>query len=66
MADDCGRVNPVTPQFLGRDDREGLYRSRHVKKNPKQVPDGPSNDGDETTVEDAEGPGLRNRIDLRI
>jgi len=66
MADDCGRVNPVTQQFLNHDDREGLYRSRHLKKHSRHTRDDSGADGDETTVEDAEGPGSENRIDLRI
>ena len=66
MADDCGRVNPVTPQFLNRDDRKDLYRGRRMKKHPVRIRDGSGTDEDGITVEDAGEPESGNRIDLRI
>jgi hypothetical protein len=66
MADDFGRVNPVSPHVPDRGAREEPYHGRHPKKHFPQPRH--SADGDvEDFPDDRSGePGARNHIDLRV
>lgn len=66
MADDFGRVNPVSQHFLARGAREEPYQGRHPKKHPGEEPDGSDGEVDASAKQEVEAPPPGNHIDLRI
>ena len=66
MADDLGRVNPVSPHFLNRGAREGPYRGRHAKKQQGQETACPEPDEDIVDEQQAAASAPQSHIDLRI
>ncbi|MBZ5495453.1 MAG: hypothetical protein LAP85_03550 [Acidobacteriia bacterium] len=67
MADDFGRVNPVSRHFLDRGAREEPYQGRHSKKHQGHVGDSADVVADEVAEESAaDAPAAGNHIDLRI
>jgi hypothetical protein len=66
MADDFGRVNPVSPHFLKRGAREEPYQGRHAKKHHGHEPDCPEPDREEVVEEEAADSAPKSHIDLRI
>ena len=66
MADDFGRVNPVSPHFLDRGAREEPYQGRHSKKHQDHDRDNPDAETETVAPEDAAAPPGGNHIDLRI
>ena len=66
MADDCGRVNPVTPHFLNRGSREEPYQGRHSKKQQGHDSGDPVTETDAISEEDERKSAPGNHIDLRI
>ena len=66
MADDFGRVNPVSPHFLDRGARDGPYQGRHSRKHPEHGMDQSDTDTDIVAEEETGAPASTNHIDIRI
>ncbi len=66
MADNLGRVNPVSRHFLDRGGREEPYQGRHPKKHPGPHQDGPDPDPDDLVEDGTAENATKNHIDLRI
>jgi len=66
MADEFGRVNPVTPHFLNRNAREERYQGRHAKKHLGHGQENTELETDPVTEEEKGASAPRNHIDLRI
>jgi len=66
MADDFGRVNPVSPHYLDRGAREEPYQGRHSKKQHAPGQESPESDMSFDADEGASEPVPGNHIDLRI
>jgi len=66
MADNLGRVNPVSPRFLDRGMREEPYQGRHPKKQHGQHQGGSGEDLDDSADDGSGKPAAKNHIDLRI
>jgi hypothetical protein len=66
MADDFGRVNPVSPHFLDRGAHEEPYSGRHPRKHQSRGQDNPDHDPDDMEFEEADESDSKNHIDLRI
>jgi hypothetical protein len=66
MADDFGRVNPVSPHFLDRGAREEPYQGCHSRKHHEHGMDHAAADTDVVAEEEAGVPASTNHIDLRI
>jgi hypothetical protein len=66
MADDFGRVNPVSPHFPNRGAREEPYQGRNAKKHHGHEPACPEPDAEEVVEEEAADSTPKSHIDLRI
>jgi len=66
MADDLGRVNPVSPHFLNRGAREGPYQGRHAKKHHGHEAPCLEPDAEPVVKEQAKESAPQSHIDLRI
>ncbi len=66
MADNLGRVNPVSPHFLHRDVREEPYQGRHSKKHPGAQQEKAEEEPEDTTEDGTRKPAAAIHIDLRI
>ncbi len=66
MADNLGRVNPVSRHFLHRGGREEPYQGRHSKKHPEHRDDSPSADPDDFAEDGTGETAAKSHINLRI
>ena len=66
MADDLGRVNPVSPHFLDRGAKEGPYQGRHAKKQHGHEAGCSEPDAEMVVEEQAADSAPQSHIDLRI
>ncbi len=66
MADNLGRVNPVSPHFLHRDVREEPYQGRHSKKHSGVHQERTEEEPEEATEDGDREPAAAIHIDLRI
>ena len=66
MADDFGRVNPVSQHFLARGAKEEPYQGRHSRKHQSEDPRGSDDEMDAQAGQEVEAPPPGNHIDLRI
>jgi len=66
MADDFGRVNPVSPHFLDRGAHEEPYSGRQPRKHQSHGQGHPDHASDDLEFEEADESDSKNHIDLRI
>lgn len=66
MAENLGRVNPVSRHFLDRGAREEPYSGRHSRKHPGPHRAGRSVDQGDCKSEETGETDVKNHIDLRI
>ena len=66
MADDFGRINPVSPHFLDRGAHEEPYSGRHARKQQSHGQDLPDHDPDDLDLEEPDESDSKTHIDLRI
>jgi hypothetical protein len=66
MADNLGRINPISQHFLNRGVREEAYQGRHSRKHPGAQQESAREEPEDAVDEGNGEPAAAMHIDLRI